>query len=113
MDINKSKKRVTIFRVGNIATVSNVIKECANWITIELNCWDMKKGNRPIVYQLVNMFLRYIMSGNVKEWLSNFSHLQTQVRFIFFQCVKSVMVDISKSTQSVTMLSWIEAKNFY
>ena len=83
-DTHKTKKRMTIDRVGTIALVGDVIKACTNCITMEFTCWDMESGKRPIIYQLVTNILRFMMSTRVKEWLAKFASSQPQIGFVFF-----------------------------
>ena len=65
-EFNQSKNRVTIDRVVTISLLQDVLKTCANWVCMELTCWDMDQGNPPIIYQLVMNFVRFMALERVK-----------------------------------------------
>ena len=113
METHKTKKHMTIKRVGTIASVGDVIKACTNRITMELTCWEMESSERPIAYQLVTNILRFMMSTRVKEWLANFASSQPQIGFVFFQGVKNVMVAIVGAAQNFNTLSAIDDEYYY
>ena len=104
METHKTKKHMTIDRVGTIASVGDVIKACTNWIIMELTFWDMESGERPIVYQLVTNILWFMMSTRAKEWLANFASSQPQICFVFFQGVENVLVSIAWAAQNFNTL---------
>ena len=104
---------MTIERFGTIATVGDVIKAFTNWITMELTCWDMESGERPIVYQMVTNILWLMMSTRVKEWLAKFASSQPQIGLVFFQGVENVMVAIALASQNFNTLSEIDDDYYY
>ena len=104
---------MTINRVDTIALVGDVIKACTNWISMELTCWEMESGERPIVYQLVTNLLRFMMSTRVKEWLAKFATSQPQIGFFFFQGVENVLVSIAWAAQNFNTLSEIDDDYYY
>lgn len=104
------KRKLAAAKLGSINQYDDVIRLCTNLCSLILVCCklDGPPESKPILYQLLQLFISYLLRGSVRAWATKFRSQHPQLNYYSARQVEVAFKEICGVPQNWTALNRIK-----